>query len=500
MYTANKYATYGELQHAISLDPSIRIDTWVAHKGPQTEVLSRGEREVLYGGARGGGKTEAGLAWLARPELIKNPKYSSLVLRRNESELGNWLERAVIFYEPFGVKISRKPGRIKWPAGGNTFLGHMGNREAVEKHLGNENQRILIEELTLIADLSLYERILGSCRSTLPGIPAQIFMTTNPGGVGHYWVKERFVSDSAGNNVARNEPFFDEYGNSRIFIPGHVFDNPSLSENDPDYVNFLRSISDENQRKAWLEGDWDVFDGKFFTGFGEASIIDELPDRNLNFYRAVDYAFADCCSCLWIAVDSEKNAYVYREMLESGLTMTQAAEKIKKMSPSSEEYIATIADPEMWTRKHEGVGKYGEGATMVSAFNYFQDGGIYLQKANNDRPQGWYNVKEYMAHTPGLSKPKLKILRSGCPELIKHIPMAVYSDTRAEDLDSRIRTKEKYGQYHWDDLDALRYVLMHIYESDDAPNSDGKQKYKDLVDKLLAPEDSKNNDVSFKDR
>ena len=216
----------------------------------QTEALICEEYEILYGGARGGGKTDAGIAWLTYD--ILNPLLRCLVIRKNADDLSDWIDRAKRMYEPFGGVHTGKPGEFNFPSGAKIKLGHLNDDNAYGKYLGHEYHRMLIEELTQIPRLENYLKLISSCRSTVSDLKPQIFMTTNPGSVGHDWVKERFVEPSeAGKGF--NDPVT---GRSRIFIKSLIDDNPYLMEADPDYVKYLEGLP-EDLRKAWREGSWE---------------------------------------------------------------------------------------------------------------------------------------------------------------------------------------------------------------------------------------------------
>lgn len=225
-----------------------------AHWKPQPRqiaALARTEDEVLYGGARGGGKTDAGQAWLTYD--IENPRYRALVIRRNADDLRDWIDRARRMYLPTKAEFSGSPVEIKFPSGAIIRTGHLKDENAYSKYQGHEYQKILIEELTHIPRESDYEKLLGSCRSTVPDIAPQVFATTNPDGPGYEWVKERWhIPDEPKENVLTTL----EDGRQRVFIPARVEDNPVLMESDPGYVKYLESMKDEDLRKAWREGSW----------------------------------------------------------------------------------------------------------------------------------------------------------------------------------------------------------------------------------------------------
>lgn len=222
---------------------------------PKQEIaLSRNEDEILFGGARGGGKTDAGQAFLLYD--IGNPRYKALVIRRNATDLDDWIDRAKIMYAAAGAKYTGNS--FTFPSGAKIRTGHLKDDNAYSKYQGHEYHKILIEELTHIPNESDYEKLRASCRSTVPGIKPQMFATTNPDGPGRKWVKRRWnIPDVPSGNVKITD---EKSGMTRIFIPSKLEDNKILMENDPLYIKQLESITDEELKAAWLEGSW--------TGFG----------------------------------------------------------------------------------------------------------------------------------------------------------------------------------------------------------------------------------------
>lgn len=234
---------------------------WAPQDGMQTEVLTRSEEELLVGGARGSGKTELGLAWGAEPEYIENPRFSGLVIRKDYEDLADWITRARYFYHGL-AEIVGKPAEIRWNAGGVTRLGHWKDKNTIAKYIGHEYQKMNIEELTQsIATNDEYLSLMGSLRSTI-GVRPQLFASTNPGGVGHGWVKDYFVK------AATDKPYLDPgTKRRRLFIPMTIEDNPLLIAKDPGYYNWLRGLP-EPLVSMWYKGSWDIFTGQFFPEFG----------------------------------------------------------------------------------------------------------------------------------------------------------------------------------------------------------------------------------------
>lgn len=228
------------------------------HQWPQTEVLTRNEREILYWWARWWGKTDAWIAWfLSRHD---NPHLRALVLRHTYDDLKDWLDRAIQLYSAVGAKMVGNPAEIVFPSGAIIRTWYLKDAKSYRKIKGHEYQKMLIEEVTQVPSEELFEMLLGSLRSTVEGINPQIFLTTNPDWPGRLRVKRRYV-----DVVEPGKRYIDEHWNSRIYIPAKVTDNPTLIDNDPSYVNYLKSIKDDQLRKAWLEWDRDAYDVKWWV-------------------------------------------------------------------------------------------------------------------------------------------------------------------------------------------------------------------------------------------
>lgn len=237
----------------------------------QEIALARLEDEILYGGARGGGKTDAGLAWLLYD--IDKPRYRALVIRRNFTDLSDWIDRATAMYYVVGGK--RVGDSFVFPSGAKIVTGHLADKDAYQKYQGHEYQKVLIEELTHISRESDYEKLRASCRSTVPDIKSQVFCTTNPDGAGHEWVKDRWAIPDRPNGIIFSTD--KESGLSRVFIPSTMDDNKILMDNDPKYVKQIESIKDPELRRAWREGSWEGFgvEGAYYKSYLDRAKADE---------------------------------------------------------------------------------------------------------------------------------------------------------------------------------------------------------------------------------
>lgn len=223
----------------------------------QEEALKQSADEILYGGSRGGGKTDAGQAWLLYD--IQYPRYRALVVRRNAKDLSDWIDRARIMFAPAkGLYVNNY---FEFPSGARVYTGHLNDANAYEAYQGHEYQKMLIEELTHIPREMDYEKLLGSCRSTVEGIKPQLFATTNPDGPGYKWVKARWhIPDTPTDTIKTHREITLPDGTKRtrslVFIPARVEDNPILMQKDPNYIVFLSSIQDPELKEAWLAGSW----------------------------------------------------------------------------------------------------------------------------------------------------------------------------------------------------------------------------------------------------
>lgn len=430
---------------------------WVPHPGPQEEVLTRSEFEILYGGARGGGKTESGLVWVI--ENIDNPLFRGLVVRRTADDLKDWIDRAVRMYRRYGVEKAGNPAELRFPSGAIIRTGHLGTEDAYTKYQGHEYHKILVEELTQIPRETDYEKLITSCRSTVDGLHPQVFATTNPGGVGHLWVKERFIDVAPWGMPYTYETKFEDkiIRRSRIFIHSKVEDNPSLISKDPGYILMLESLkeTDEDLYYAWRWGDWERFAGQFFRNFKRRiHVIPEFaPRNNLPKVGSIDWGFNAPFCFLASCVESTKTpgginfqrTWTYDEMYESGITPADWGKKIYDRYDLSE-FSGIYCDPSMFHRQADGSESIAD--QMKPHMGKY---GYLLKPASNDRVGGWARMRDWLSMAPdGLP---YWLISERCINLIRTIPAMVRDDNKLEDLDTK-------GEDHA--CDSARYQLMHL--------------------------------------
>ena len=372
------------------------------------------ESEVLFGGAAGGGKSYGQMVD-ALLFALRYPRSKQLILRRTFGELGKSLIRCALELYPreiFSFNSSSHMGKFK--NGSCIDFGYLATEGDVYQYQSAEYDVVRFDELTHFTEMQ-YVYLISRVRGA-NDYPKQIKSSTNPGGVGHSWVKERFVDASA-----PGLPFVGKDGMSRIFIPSLLTDNGPLMRRDPDYRRRLETLP-ERERRALLFGDWDIFEGQYFNEFSrDRHVISpfEVPPE-WRRYRTVDYGL-DRLAVLWIAISPDRIAYVYREYCESGLTISEAAHAICDMTPDGENIYATLAPPDLFSRSQE------TGKTKASIFG---EHGVSFTKTSNDRECGWLAVKELLREKNG--EVGLKIF-SCCTEIIRCLPALTVDRLRPTD-------------------------------------------------------------------
>ena len=382
----------------------------------QQKFIKATESEVLFGGAAGGGKSYGQMAD-ALLYALKYPGSKQLVLRRSFSELEKSLIRTSLGLYPKEIYSFNGSSHVgKFVNGSLIDFGYCAVENDVFQYQSAEYDVIRFDELTHFTE-SQYIYLLSRVRGA-NDFPKQIKSTTNPGGIGHGWVKERFIDPSPGG-----KPFIGEDGMERIFIPSRLDDNLFLLRGDPSYRKRLTALP-ERERRALLHGDWNIFDGQYFSEFDATRhVIEPFPiPKEWRKFRTIDYGL-DRFVCLWIALSPDGMSYVYREFCKSNITISMAAREMISRTPMDEEIYATLAPPDMWHRSQE------TGRTKASLF---ADGGIYFTKTSNDRESGWLALKEML--TDGGRG--IRFFHN-CSEIIRTLPALTVDKIRPTDCATR---------------------------------------------------------------
>ena len=390
------------------------------------------KRFVGYGGARGGGKSWS----VDRKAILLALRYSGikmLLLRRTYKDLERNHARELSTILQGFVNYNKQDKLFLFPNGSLLELGYCASERDVLQYQGQEYDIIFIDEATQFTEYQF--ETLTACLRGANDFPKRIYITCNPGGVGHEWVKRLFVSK---RYKETENP--DDYE----FIPATVFDNKVLMEKDKGYVDMLNNLSD-GLRQAWRDGNWDMLAGQYFSMFDRSvHTIEPFPiPPHWQRYRAIDYGL-DCLACVWVAIDELGNYYVYREYAESDKIISSGAEDILRLS-EGENIQYTVAPSDLWARSQESA---------KSKADIFRENGLTLIKGNNNREAGWLALAEMLkpVKTDEGTESKLKIFKT-CSNLIEYIPALQRDNKKPTDC-----MTEPHDITHLPD--ALRYFCL----------------------------------------
>ncbi len=408
----------------------------------QEKYCARGEFEALCGGAAGPGKTSCLVALATR--YVGFSDYKGILFRRTFPQLQEIIDRCWSLYPSFGAVYRATEHRWYFPSGSTIALSHMQHENDMYNHQGKEYQFIGFDELTqflLVQYLYLFSR----ARSTNPNIPPRIRSTTNPGGVGHDWVKDRFVTITEPGH-----PYVDpKTGLSRIFIPGTVEDNPSLFDNDPGYLARLEALPEiEKQRLRY--GIWDAFEGQVFAELSPTAHGCEPFDIPPEWERfcVLDWGYAKPFSVGWYAVDYDGMLYRYREWY--GCKEGEADVGLKKQAwevaqgilerEKGEKIRIRIADPSIWHPRPDPRRDESRGPTIQDDMTAQ---GVFFMKADNDRQQGKLQVhkrlkvEEQIDEKTGevITNASIKVFND-CKHFWRTIPTLQEDARNPEDVDT----------------------------------------------------------------
>lgn len=413
---------------------------WRPQEGPQTYAVLCPADFVLFGGTRGGGKTECLVGRQIFGVERYQDKWQGLVIRRKYKDFAKIRQRFDELIRE-GLPAERIGGDnqmnyIRFKCGGQTTLAAIQRPEVANDFQGHEYTEIAFDEAPTMPFFSkIADKLKGSLRSA-HGVPCRMFATGNPGGPGHNDVKEYFKLGADG--LPPGTPFFDSAGESRIFIKSRLEDNKILCDSDPKYINRLTSIRDSQLRRAWLEGDWDVFLGQAFL-FCDRHVIQphEVP-AGAPLYMTFDWGYAKPFSVGWWWVDEDGRFYRFGEWYgwnntpDDGLRYTDGkiAEGIVERERSMGIWgrkITRLCDPTCHNKKPGGG---------MSTAEVFAPYGIRLTKGDPDRTQKIRQFRERLALPQNEYERPMMVVYSTCKHFIRTIPTLCMDEDNAEDIDT----------------------------------------------------------------
>ena len=413
--------------------------------------LPGGPTEIGYGGARGGGKSHWIVVQVCLDDCQRVAGLKCLILRKIGKKGKESFEdlRARILIGKIAHHYVSHEGVLSFPNGSRIILGHYQNESDIDAYLGLEYDVIAIEEATTLS-ADKYKFIRTCCRTSKTDWRPRIYCTTNPGGIGHGWFKERFIA-----------PFKMGCETSTRFIAATVYDNQWIN---PEYRAILEELTGW-QRRAYLLGDWDIAAGQFFSNFREKLIVQKpfVIPANWQTWGSFDYGFAHYTSFHAFAKDSDGNRWVWAEYGKRKALPKVHAQGIKETVACKWGGGRTVASLRNIVAGHDVFSDTGrknpdsdESRTIATDY---AENGIRLTKANIDRINGAGEILSAFGddelEIP--IEPTVFIFET-CVRLIECIPSLVHDPHRPEDvLKVDCNDDGKGGDDFYDDF---RYGMM----------------------------------------
>lgn len=436
-----------------------------------------GSHEVLYGGAKRGGKSHA----LVMEALVYGLEHKGALIylfRETFDELEANLIMKFKMYAPKQIYSYAETKHIATLYNGSMIYFRFISSDAdADTYQGRDMDWVGVDELTRHTERTI--KILLSCLNSPKGFPTYFRATSNPGGIGHTWVKKRYITSTQygkkQTTIALKRRDGSIYYHTISFIPANVYDNDVVMENDPEYASRLEDLP-EIEKQMFLHGNWDIFAGQYFSEFEyEVHTCEpfEIPSWWQRFI-SLDYGL-DCTAPLWWAVDGQGRCYIYKEMAVSDLIYSQAVESILELNTVEkiennevvkyqEKYEYIVASPDLWARTHD---------TGETGFEIMSRLGLRgIIPAINSRIMGWRTLKQYL--TPFTDenenkRAKLTIFRN-CPKLIENLTQLQHDDKNYDDVSSKNHDISHLPE-------SLRYGIMSRPQSGVAPEEPQKPDF-----------------------
>lgn len=415
----------------------------------QKLFLADTHKYVAYGGARGGGKS-----WAVRVKAILLayawPGIRQIIIRKTYPELqANHIKPMREMLPKGSYRYNDTKKELTFPNGSQILFRYLATEKDLDRFQGTECDVLYIDEATQHTEDAF--KMLIACVRAVNQMPKRVYITCNPGGVGHQWVKRLFVK----RQFRQNEDPADY-----SFIPARVTDNKALMRRQPEYIKQLEGLPPKI-REAWLNGSWDVYMGQFFEDFFDfpehygdrvgTHVIDpfEIPD-GWKIYRSFDWGYAKPFSCGWWAVDYDGVAYRILELYGCTDTPNEGVKwtpdrvfaEIHRIECEHRwlkgKTIIGVADPAIWDAQT------GESIAERAAKHQ-----VFFGKGDHERLAGWMQVHYRLAFDEN-GCPMMYVFRN-CKAFIRTIPLLLYDEHRVEDLDTD-------GEDHV--ADEVRYFCM----------------------------------------
>lgn len=470
-------------------DPQI---LWQPQPGPQEALISCPVFEVFFGGARGGGKTEASIGdWLQHQQECAGAA-NGIFFRREQRQLDEVIARTRQIYEPLGAKFNATKSEWTMPSGARLKFRYLDKDADAEAYQGHSYTRVYVEEMTNFPSFAPIRKLMATLRSAT-GAPTGLRGTGNPGGPGHHWVFDRYIKPAPQGYTILKDVIeiegFPPMERERVFIPSKISDNALLMTHNPEYVANLALSGSAALVRAWLLGDWNSPVGAYFTQFSRdrhvlpGKYARVIPGDALRF-GSFDWGYAKPFSMGWWAVSDgtwglpRGALFLYKEWygstgkpneglkLDAGLVAQGIHKRIEHR------LAFTTADPAVF--KRDG------GPSIAETFAVEQ---VYLRRADNERLAGWNKVREYLEGRYGPQDiptgPRMPLLyiSEECEDTIRTLEGVPAHPDKPDDVDT---DAEDHA------ADMVRYACMARPWILDSANTISRQRKKPTLDDLWA--------------
>jgi len=427
---------------------------WVPNPGSQVMYLESWAREVLIGGAVGGGKTDVeamgALRWVDRPE------YSAILFRRERDDLQEVIDRTREIYpqicRPVPPRWVETRNRWEFPSGATIQMGYAQHELDIQAFKTFQFQHIAFDELTTFTQYQ-YTYMLSRNRGKLgAGIPFFMRGGTNPDGIGHAWVYKRFVENRDPYVVYRYPSDLklpsgeiQRIYSTRQFIPSTVFDNPMLDHRD-EYIAGLQAMG-KDLAEALLYGRWDYFRGQMFP-YAIPEVDVGVKESPYYVIRALDHGWTDPTVVYWLVVYPQAKPRPVVEVAHELVVAETNIDEIARLIRLAEDELAfdtptfSVIDPS--TVRAEAT----SGGQNIKSM--YEAQGVWFEKANNDRQAGWAQIRRL------LESGRLRAWEGKCPMLLQTLPKLIRDPNKADDI------KPKQNDHP---ADTLRYGTMAFFDA-----------------------------------
>lgn len=434
---------------------------WAPQPGPQKALVDCPLREVFFGGARGGGKTDGVLGKYAIKAARYGSGFNALFCRRELPMLDDAIARSQEIYGKLGASWNDQKKTWVFPSGGRLRFRPLERVQDADKYQGQNVSDVCIEEAGIYPDPKPIDRMFGILRSA-KGVPTQMLLTGNPGGAGQSWIKARYIDPAPAGMKILTRDLGNGSQHRYVFIPSRIRDNRLLLANDPQYINNLYLVGGPKLVQAWLDGDWNAVEGAFFDCWSsERHVVRpfEVPQDWLRF-RSADWGSAAPFSVGWWAVVGDDHRLPGGRVLPRGCIVRYrewygASGPNVGLKMTAEEVARGIKERESGDKVTYGV--LDPAAFAVdggpSIAQMMAREGVIFRPADNKRVSqmgalsGWDQMRARMKGDAD-GRPMMVVFDT-CKDFIRTVPGLQHDADRPEDLDTdgedHVADEARYG-------------------------------------------------------